>query len=137
MLPRSLHTTGFALIAAGLAGCGQDPPQAQPPQGAVLRIGEEWVLGQDVDAWVEGIKLIEPGQTLNSLRRKALVNIVVPCAVSRQLFEEDRGQAKTAGRNTGTREEGFQAAAGTGAGNNRGTRLEKQSRRSWKSGATS
>ena len=94
MLPRSLHTAGFALIAAGLAGCGQDPPQAQPPQGAVLRIGEEWVLGQDVDTWVEGIKLIEPGQTLSSLRRKALINIVIPCAISRQLFEEDRDREK-------------------------------------------
>jgi len=82
-----------------LAACGEPeppPPSPAPPPGAVLRVGPGklggepgWITEQEVDRWVPTIELIEPRETLDSHRRKALTNIVLPTRVAALLVPAD------------------------------------------------
>ncbi|MCP3918199.1 MAG: hypothetical protein GY711_21830 [bacterium] len=110
-MPRTSSTlfaaTLLATLSVGAWTCSQDPVAPPPgppdvehhPAGAILRVDAGYVYANEVDAFVETIGLIEPDESLPSLRRKALANICMPRAVARQLdpqaYERARQEVST------------------------------------------
>lgn len=64
------------------------------PEGAALVVGDEVILAEDIEAWVDTVALIEPSHTRQDHLRKALTNLVLHTRVARQVDRTGWAQAR-------------------------------------------
>jgi hypothetical protein len=83
MINAALDRVGLAAASALLlAACGpQSAATFEVPEGTVLVIEDRPVSAAEIDRWLDTFRLIEPADTLPSLRRKIFSNLTLPLVV--------------------------------------------------------
>ena len=89
-------TSGLRAVAlVALCACTDQSLKATaPPEGAVIGVGPNWILAEEVDRWVDTVALLEPTETRPSWRRKALTNVVLPSKIAALLVPAERQLAR-------------------------------------------
>lgn len=95
-----LAALGLVLgLALPLASCDGDPEAPPPapevvwPEGTVLSVGGVGITGDEIDAHVPTVALVEPWFVERDHRRKAIAEIVLPIAAARAVLPAEREEA--------------------------------------------